>query len=124
MKIAAVRLLDLGIRSRLLSAKIIAWDTENNESLVLVCLLELLELENLVFENRLARQIDDQQHLALERGEWHFLAIKRNQRVVVCGLICCRCAIESHGQQHTKGKGQTFWQTFARHPRRSVNSPC
>ena len=89
----AAELLDLLVGAGLLMAELVAGEADDDESLVLILLVERLEAVVLRGEAALAGGVDDEQHLALVVGEAHFLALVREGGEIINLFhvvgVCC-----------------------------------
>ena len=91
-KVNFAKLRNLLGRAWLLAGKLVAWESDNLQALVVVLLVELFEVCVLLGEAALGGGVDNKHHLALEVCHWEWLAV-----VFGCiegvelghGLSCC-----------------------------------
>ena len=77
---AIVQLTELAyliVSAWILLCKLVAWESDDNEALVLILFIQLLQTLELRSETTLAGCVDNQQHLTFELGEIQFLTFAR-----------------------------------------------
>ena len=76
-------LFDLSVRFRILLFELVAWEADDDQSLVFVLLVQFLKTLELRGEATLAGGVDDEEHFALELCKVEFFAATRQRFEII-----------------------------------------